>query len=254
MRDRSIDDYDDTNNNGSLFSSPMFQRSVGGGALLGGMIGGTSALLRGDSISSGTLSGIITGSVTGAITAELAREVAGITSEGIRMGAGDPSAATASSAAAQHQNVSSGRQVHARRLVVRRLQNGQVQTIYGNTNMNSPMTEMMLRGIFSPNAMGVRGGDIDNMSYEQILDMFGNGMENRGADERTIHNLPSSTVTNVSDLPEDQRCCSICLEDFQNNDKVRRLPCLHFFHEDCVDRWLRSSASCPVCKHSVRSD
>ena len=47
----------------------VFQRSIGGGALLGGLIGGTSAFMRGESISGGTINGMITGGVSGVIAA-----------------------------------------------------------------------------------------------------------------------------------------------------------------------------------------
>ena len=97
-----------------------------------------------------------------------------------------------------------------------------------------------------------RHHDIDGMSYEQLLQMFGDGSENRGADDFSIKALPVATIRNVKkDLPEEKRNCSICLDEFENGHRRRTLPCLHGFHEDCVDRWLRSNASCPICKHAI---
>lgn len=81
--------------------------------------------------------------------------------------------------------------------MVRRLPDGSVQII-NNGQQSNPLSEMMLRSMFAPNALGIRGGNIDNMSYEQILEIFGDGSENRGADEGSIRRLPSSTLTSVS--------------------------------------------------------
>ncbi|KZV53907.1 hypothetical protein F511_23672 [Dorcoceras hygrometricum] len=49
---------------------------------------------------------------------------------------------------------------------------------------------------------------------------------------------------------EDAACC-ICLAKYLNNDELRELPCSHLFHRECVDKWLRINASCPLCKAEV---
>ncbi|XP_021276745.1 E3 ubiquitin-protein ligase At1g12760 isoform X2 [Herrania umbratica] len=49
---------------------------------------------------------------------------------------------------------------------------------------------------------------------------------------------------------EDAVCC-ICLAKYANNDELRELPCSHFMHKECVDKWLKINASCPLCKSEV---
>ncbi|KAL7541949.1 hypothetical protein ACHAWF_007063 [Thalassiosira exigua] len=101
---------------------------------------------------------------------------------------------------------------------------------------------------------GSRGG-VDNMSYERLLEMFGDGSENRGASSEEISSLPVSKVGDPErDLPEDKRQCSICLDEFSRGDERTSLPCLHSFHSQCVNRWLSSNGTCPVCKTSVREN
>lgn len=52
---------------------------------------------------------------------------------------------------------------------------------------------------------------------------------------------------------EDAACC-ICLTKYVDDDDLRELPCSHFFHTECVDKWLKINASCPLCKYEVGVD
>ncbi|CAD6251254.1 unnamed protein product [Miscanthus lutarioriparius] len=43
--------------------------------------------------------------------------------------------------------------------------------------------------------------------------------------------------------------CAVCLEDVQRGETVRRMPaCGHLFHKDCIDMWLHSHTTCPLCR------
>ncbi|TVU08712.1 hypothetical protein EJB05_42124, partial [Eragrostis curvula] len=43
--------------------------------------------------------------------------------------------------------------------------------------------------------------------------------------------------------------CAVCLEDVRAGEMVRQLPaCGHLFHVCCVDAWLRSHRTCPICR------
>ena len=52
-------------------------------------------------------------------------------------------------------------------------------------------------------------------------------------------------------LPGDKQECPICFEEYKIGDERTTLPCLHGFHRDCVNHWLASKDSCPLCKTSV---
>ncbi|XP_076949467.1 RING-H2 finger protein ATL11-like [Bidens hawaiensis] len=43
--------------------------------------------------------------------------------------------------------------------------------------------------------------------------------------------------------------CAVCLNEFQDHETLRLLPkCSHVFHQDCIDTWLASHVTCPVCR------
>ncbi|MCO5603482.1 hypothetical protein L7F22_057632 [Adiantum nelumboides] len=80
-----------------------------------------------------------------------------------------------------------------------------------------------------------------------------------GASEATIHALPlhshitpsESSQPGLSSNAKDNSFCCICLSRYKEGALVRELPCTHTFHMPCVDKWLRMSATCPLCKHDI---
>ncbi|GJN38549.1 hypothetical protein PR202_gb27603 [Eleusine coracana subsp. coracana] len=54
------------------------------------------------------------------------------------------------------------------------------------------------------------------------------------------------------DAEEGEAECPVCLEAVKDGEKARRLPaCAHAFHVACIDMWLDSHATCPVCRCHV---
>jgi len=44
--------------------------------------------------------------------------------------------------------------------------------------------------------------------------------------------------------------CPICLDDIQSEDgnAYSIFACKHKFHEECLSRWKKEQASCPLCR------
>lgn len=46
--------------------------------------------------------------------------------------------------------------------------------------------------------------------------------------------------------------CSVCLNEFQDDESIRLLPkCSHAFHLPCIDTWLKSHSNCPLCRATI---
>ncbi|KAM0914857.1 hypothetical protein ACQ4PT_011235 [Festuca glaucescens] len=50
-------------------------------------------------------------------------------------------------------------------------------------------------------------------------------------------------------LASEKLVCVICLEMLEHGEKCSEVPaCRHLFHRDCIDTWMKSSATCPMCR------
>jgi hypothetical protein len=82
-----------------------------------------------------------------------------------------------------------------------------------------------------------------------------NGVEQQlGLEQGQIDRLPSFVVKEGEKGTEklkNIKSCSVCLEEQKFGEHVRALPCFHVFHRDCIDRWLKTKATCPVCTMEV---
>ncbi|WCJ27713.1 RING/U-box superfamily protein [Euphorbia peplus] len=75
-----------------------------------------------------------------------------------------------------------------------------------------------------------------------------------GLDESTIKSISVWKYKKSSDGIADGNDCSVCLAEFQENESLRLLPkCNHSFHLSCIDTWLKSNATCPLCRANIAS-
>ncbi|KAI3886810.1 hypothetical protein MKW98_017162 [Papaver atlanticum] len=76
------------------------------------------------------------------------------------------------------------------------------------------------------------------------------GIVNTGLDESTIRSFPMIVLGENRRLPNEANdtTCALCLDEYQPNETLRSLPaCNHYFHANCIDKWLRINSRCPVC-------
>lgn len=201
---------------------PVPGAMMGGGALLGGIVGALIGAASGNPIG-GAFEGAMNGAMGGAFLESASR--------------------------AQQQEQARLQQMHGRPQRQQSRHNGipMARVQYPNGSVRivplSSLNRHQLQQIQRMNG--------NDMTYEQVLQSSlgdSNGNANLGADEQLIASIPTTRVE--KDTPTDEKCC-ICLESFKKSDKCKTLPCMHGFHAGCVDQWLRTNASCPMCKHPI---
>ncbi|XP_033324818.1 ring finger protein murashka isoform X2 [Megalopta genalis] len=69
----------------------------------------------------------------------------------------------------------------------------------------------------------------------------------RGMTRAEVEQLPSYKF-NAETHQGDQTNCVVCMCDFEALQSLRVLPCSHEFHSKCIDKWLRSNRTCPICR------
>jgi hypothetical protein len=85
-------------------------------------------------------------------------------------------------------------------------------------------------------------------------------------DKKPVTGLPRSIINSYQTFTFDKNqiatinndydtTCSICISDYNESEILKMMPqCRHFFHQSCVDTWLKVNASCPICRNSLLQD
>lgn len=66
-----------------------------------------------------------------------------------------------------------------------------------------------------------------------------------------IDKIPSRKYTNNCNETEYAHDCTICIENFVEDEIVSDLPCGHVFHRSCIEGWLLNNLCCPICRKTV---
>ncbi|XP_076842529.1 RING finger protein 44 isoform X5 [Brachyhypopomus gauderio] len=91
--------------------------------------------------------------------------------------------------------------------------------------------------------------DVEMENYEALLNLaerLGEAKP-RGLTKADIEQLPSYRFNSESHQSE-QTLCVVCFSDFESRQLLRVLPCNHEFHAKCVDKWLKTNRTCPICR------
>lgn len=133
-----------------------------------------------------------------------------------------------------------------------------LQGLGGAVNGGPMVVRLMPGGGGGVGGVGrARGGDaLREDQFQQLLHhLFMQQQQNAnrpvGASQTVINAASNVFEVNVARLAPDSRTCSICQCEFENGEQARSLPCFHIFHKECVDRWLGTNKTCPVCRADI---
>ncbi|CAF2101319.1 unnamed protein product [Brassica napus] len=99
--------------------------------------------------------------------------------------------------------------------------------------------------------------DIEDMSYEELLALSDHiGTVKTGISEEDAKGFLKRrtslwTRINLEEAPStdlETDSCTICQENYKNQDKIATLDCRHEYHAECLKKWLVIKNICPVCK------
>ncbi|CAI9775109.1 unnamed protein product [Fraxinus pennsylvanica] len=76
----------------------------------------------------------------------------------------------------------------------------------------------------------------------------------RGLDASILETFPTFSYSEVKDhkIGKGALECAVCLNEFEDDETIRLIPkCDHVFHSQCIDAWLESHVTCPVCRANL---
>ncbi|GMI79292.1 Arabidopsis toxicos en levadura 6 [Hibiscus trionum] len=82
----------------------------------------------------------------------------------------------------------------------------------------------------------------------------GRSMRGRGLEASVIESFPVMVYSEVKDhkIGNGALECAVCLNEFEDDETLRLIPkCDHVFHPECIDAWLASHTTCPVCRANL---
>ena len=75
--------------------------------------------------------------------------------------------------------------------------------------------------------------------------------------EKAIKTLSQRVTTPSADQLQQYPVCSICWNDYEDDDQPAKLPCGHVFGKECVIAWARGTTptgrhnGCPICRAAL---
>ncbi|KRX23435.1 RING-H2 finger protein ATL44 [Trichinella nelsoni] len=100
--------------------------------------------------------------------------------------------------------------------------------------------------------------DMDNrlmmypvMDYEDLPQRGASRMQISNSTRCTFYSVFGDGMTGRGSNDPNEGFCVICLTTIDHDEFIRILPCGHFYHVACIDRWLIVNNSCAICRRPL---
>ncbi|MBA0611814.1 hypothetical protein Godav_012471, partial [Gossypium davidsonii] len=98
------------------------------------------------------------------------------------------------------------------------------------------------------------GGNGSSVRPANVGAWRGRRDEMRGLEASVIETFPTMVYSEVKvhKIGKGALECAVCLNEFEDDETLRLIPkCNHVFHAECIDPWLASHVTCPVCRANL---
>ncbi|KAJ3300020.1 hypothetical protein HK104_005274 [Borealophlyctis nickersoniae] len=124
---------------------------------------------------------------------------------------------------------------------------GLLQQAFGGEGQLNPLMNLLnMVGNPGDYVFGQQG--LDEV-ITQLMEQHTQRNQPPAATEEVIKSLSRLSVRKT-ELGEHTEC-SVCQDDFEEGEELRKLPCKHLFHPHCIESWLKVNGTCPVCRYSL---
>ncbi|KAL1205550.1 RING-H2 finger protein ATL46 [Cardamine amara subsp. amara] len=89
---------------------------------------------------------------------------------------------------------------------------------------------------------------------QQLFHLNDSGLDQAFIDALPVFHYKEIVGSSNGGAAQEPFDCAVCLCEFSEKDKLRLLPmCSHAFHLNCIDTWLQSNSTCPLCRGTLFS-
>lgn len=132
---------------------------------------------------------------------------------------------------------------------------------------------VMLRGDLESRLRQAQGDsiDLDGLTYEGLVELTERigvagpsedafmSLSAKDLDQNSSTFSPAFYLSMMdTEIDDSERQCPVCLGGYDSTDETDSLRelhnCAHVFHTACLETWLKTKASCPLCKTCVAAE
>ena len=98
-------------------------------------------------------------------------------------------------------------------------------------SVNARDGRSLFSGVREPGTVTPRRRSLNSMKYPA---------DSSGFEKRSFGDLKPHERSECS--------CCICLEEYVDSHVLTKLPCNHWMHSECIEKWFNRDVTCPLCK------
>ncbi|KAJ3680970.1 hypothetical protein LUZ60_015459 [Juncus effusus] len=107
--------------------------------------------------------------------------------------------------------------------------------------------------------LGFPDDSINPNLFEELIDELAEDSDvrisgPRATSESFRERIPKVVVTREMMRESGDLICAVCKDEMKAGIRVSKLPCQHMYHDCCINPWLRSRNTCPVCRYELPVD